>query len=270
MCDLFGSDSDTDFTPITSSTVSSPAYSLSSSLVDGGRRVSTGLSRSGTFPQGAFDQRFPRILSNIDTLRESIRPGFSQLREARLRQVSNARSRGLSDLRDNLRRRRVSGASFANDQIIRAEREFGELAAEQEAKSFLEELGASQQILNLESAQIFEALERELAELNLASGFATNAADLFSRNQMFATQIAISEAQARGEFFGDIAGTILGLGLGVATAPSGSFINPATAAAVAGGAQGGSVPFGGFGGGGSSPIFGGGSLGGQGSFSILR
>ena len=225
-----GGSSSSDFRPITSSSARTPAFSLSSSTGDGS--VSTSLRRLGTPEQQAFSARFPRILSDVDTLRGTIRPGFSDLRKARLAQVANARTAGLGNLRENLARRRVAGSSFANDASIRAEREFGELAAEQEAQSFLEELSANQQLLGFESEQLFNALERELAELGVTANFASSSADLFSRDQMFAANLAAQEAASRGEFFGDILGLALGTGVGLAT---GGPLFPSSAASSIGG-----------------------------------
>ena len=135
------------------------------------------------------------------------------------------RSRGIGSLRENLRRRRVAGSSFANDQIIEAERQFGQAMSESEAASFLEELQANQQILSFESAQIYDALNRELAEAGLATNFGVNMANLFSSNQMFETQLAVSEAQAAGQFVGDILGLGLGLGGQALLSPAGTFRN---------------------------------------------
>lgn len=235
---LFGGGSSFDYTPITSSSVRTPALGISSSLGDDGS-VSSRLRRLGSPEQAAFDQRFPRILSDIDTLRGTIRPGFSDLREARLRQVANARSRGMGDLRENLRRRRVAGSSFANDTLTRAEAEFGQQAADQEALSFLEELNANQQLLAAESTQLFSALERELAEAGLAANFASNAANLFSQNQMFAANLAAQEAAAEGEFFGDLLG--LAIGAGVSLATGNPFAGGAAASAASGAASGGGL-----------------------------
>ncbi|MGI9491273.1 MAG: hypothetical protein ACR2QF_02485, partial [Geminicoccaceae bacterium] len=147
---------------------------------------------------------------------------FSQLRQARLAQVRNARDRSIGNLRDNLRRRRVLGSSFAEDALIRAEREFDEAGAAQEAQSFLEELDATQQLIGFESNQLFNALNRELAELGVVANFATATADLFSRNAQFESQLAAEEAAATGSFFGNIAGLLLGGGTTLATAPPGS------------------------------------------------
>lgn len=222
--DLFGGGGGggSDFKPPTTIQSSSPAFLLTSAFNNSSGEVTTSLSRTGTFPQRAFDERFPRILADIDAARGLFRPGFSQLRQSRLAQVSNARDRAIGNLRENLRRRRVLGSSFAEDAIIRAEREFGQAAAATEAQSFLEELEATQQLIGLESNQLFNALNRELAELGVVANFATSTADLFSRNAQFEAQLAAQEAASRGSFFGNLIGLGAGAGLSLLTAPTDS------------------------------------------------
>lgn len=186
----------------------SPGFNIRSNDIGEGI-FRTRLERAGTFPQRAFDERFPNILSGIDTLRGTLTPGFSQLRDARLQQVENARSRGIGNLRDSLSRRRVLGSSFGGDAQIRAEAEFAQAASQQEAQSFLEELEANTQLINLESEQLFNALNRELAEIGLATNFATQTSDLVSRNAQFERSLAAEEAAGRGQ----LQGNLLGLGV---------------------------------------------------------
>ena len=114
-------------------------------------RDATQLIRRKSPEQLAFNTRFPRILSDLDNLRGSIRPGVSELRQSQLRQVENARSKATGTLRDQLQRRRILGSSFAADAQIRAEREFGELAADVEARSFLVEFDAFSRALTQET-----------------------------------------------------------------------------------------------------------------------
>ena len=162
----------------------------------------------------------------------------------------------------------MAGSSFGNDAIARAEAEFGQQAAEQEAVSFLEELQANQQLLQQESGLLFEALNRELAELGAANQFASSSADLFSRDQMFATQLALQEAQAEGQFWGDIAGLALGVGLGALGAPSSSVLGGLLTGGGGTGASGAIVPS--FTTLGVNSNFGGGTPLGAGNFASLR
>ena len=195
-----------------------PAFRLDSSREDEGG-IFTEFFRSGTAPQAAFDERFPRILSDIDVLRGTLTPGFSDLREARLNQVENARTRAVGNLRDSLARRRVLGSSFGDDQLIRAELEFAQEAANQEALTFLEELDANSRILAFESQQMFAALERELAELGISADFSVRTADLFSRNLQFENELAVEAAAESSSATGSFVGTGLGFvsrGLGIA------------------------------------------------------
>lgn len=184
---------------------STPAYTLSSGF--GNDNVfKTNLRRAGSAAQDAYDQRFTRSLQDLDTLRGSVKPGFSQLREARLRQISNARSRAVGNLRDTFARRRLSGSSFAADTVTRAELESGEAAAGQEAQSFLEELDTNLRLLEFEGAQVGAALQRELEEFNIASGANVQLSQIVSDNIRFNQQLAAQEAQAKGSFLGQLLG----------------------------------------------------------------
>ena len=92
--------------------------------------------------------RFNNLYNELGGLRGSVAPGYSQLREARLNAIEDARSRTVGNLRDSLARRRVSGSSFANDDLARTEAEFGRASSEAEAQSFLEELDANMRLIS--------------------------------------------------------------------------------------------------------------------------
>ena len=211
--------------PLTSSiNTTTPAFSLSGTSTfrqGGSSTVNAELKRLGSLAQTEFDTRFPRILSDIDTLRATIQPGFSLLRSARQKAVDNARTRAVSTLTDNLARRRLQGSTFAESAIARTERDFAELDAEQQAQSFLEELDANQRIIGFESTNLAEGINRELNELKIASGFASTVAETGSQNAQFALELAAEEAEASGSLFG----TILGIGASFLTG------NPTFAAA---------------------------------------
>lgn len=178
-----------DFPLPTGSIAQSPGFNISSGLTDGGN-FQTILRRRGTPVQQAFDVRFPRALQDLDRLRESVRPGFSDLRAARLNQISNARSRAIGNIREGLGRRRVLGSSFGQDVQIRAEREFGELESQVAAETFLQELDATSNLINQETGLVFNAINRELSEIGLATQFNTATSQIFSNNQQFLQQMA--------------------------------------------------------------------------------
>lgn len=215
----------------TSFSTSTPGYSLSAGL-GGGGSFSTSLTRTGSDAQTAFGTRFPRLMGDIDTLRGTLTPGYSALREAASREVSKIRTERIGNLRENLARRRILGSSFGEDALNRAEAEMGDLAARTQVQSFLAELDANMKVLGFEFEQIGAALERELKELGITSNFAANMGQIISGNQQFAQKVAAEEAAGRAKFFG----TLAGLGVAVATG------NPAAGAAASGAISGGGGP----------------------------
>lgn len=188
--------------PSVSISASTPAFRLSGSgsLLD----ISTNLQRLGSVPQQEFDLRFPRILTDLDALRGTITPGFSKLREARLAAVEGARQRDIGTLRGELARRRLQGSSFALDTETRAEREFAEAKAGQEALSFLEELDANRVILESELNVVGTGLQRELNELALVSGFT----DSVRTAAASAAEMAAKASASRGSLIGSLVGTL--------------------------------------------------------------
>lgn len=194
-------------------------------------RDATQLIRRKSPEQLAFNTRFPRILSDLDNLRGSIRPGVSALRSSQLQQVENARSKATGTLRDQLQRRRILGSSFATDAQIRAEREFGELAADVEARSFLTEFDLFSRTLQSEVAQLQIGLDREFKELGIAADVGLQATQILAQNAQFAEQQAFNGLAAIGEGIGNI----LGIGADFAFAGfSGDFAGATGRAATSG------------------------------------
>jgi hypothetical protein len=187
---------------------STPAFNLSSLVDPTTGAVSTSFERRGSAAQLAQAERFPRVLGDIDRLRGLVTPGFSQMREGRLRQVESARSRAIGSLRENLSRRRVLGSSFGEDALARVEAEFGEIKSRQEAQSFLEEMATTTQLIQIETEQINTVLGREFQELGLSANFSLGISDLVSQNARFAQELASKEAAARGAFAGKTLGTL--------------------------------------------------------------
>ena len=206
--DIFSGLSNPEFPLVRNISASTDALGLSS--ISSGANVSTALSKKGSAPQTAFGIRFPRILSDIDKLRGTLTPGFSQVRSSRLAAVDNARDKAIGNLRDNLARRKVRGSSFGFDALSGAEAEFGQARADEEAKVFFEELQANQQLIAQEHGILGEALNRELAELGMTAQFSTTMADIISRGAQFSQQLAAQEAAGKMELLG----TALGAGLG--------------------------------------------------------
>lgn len=176
-------------------------------------------------------------------LREQVAPGVSALRAARLQEIENARQAAISNLRENLARRRVLGSSFAQDALARAELEFGQAKEKTAAESFLQELDLTNQLIGQEYNLSRQAFSTQIGELNLQADIATKltaqATDALTASAQIQSQLAqqqavtsanLSMAQARldaeaqagaGSLFGTLAttplkGTLLGAGFGMA------------------------------------------------------
>lgn len=212
-------------------TTISPGFSVTTT--QGPNGPITSFNRANTPEQQAFDARFPRALGDIDALRASIRPGFSQLRRARLEQVENARRRSIGTLRENLARRRVLGSSFADDAFSRTEREFADAKAAQEAQSFLEELAAGQQLTTQEMSVLAQGLQREFVEAGIAAQQSLQVMDILQRATQFDQVERRLQAQERNKIYGAIYGTGSQLAFGGGGGGFGTSQTPAEASNAA-------------------------------------
>ncbi len=203
----------------------------------------TNLTKRGSDAQTAQAERFPRILGDTDALRETLTPGFSDLREASTRAIGNARNKAIGNLRQTLTQRRVSGSSFGEQALASVERDFAEAEAESQAQSFLAELDANMKVLAFETAQVNDALNRELTELGIATGQTAQLAQLNTQSSQALAQLKAQEASSRGSGIGSLLGTAAGFALG---GPLGGAIGGSLGggASAVGGSQGGFVPSG--------------------------
>lgn len=146
-----------------------------------------------------------RRADELAAVRAKFRPGFGALTSARLSEIENARSRSVGNLRENLARRRLAGSSFASDAIARADREFGQAAAEARATSLLQELDVTTQLIGQEFTARQAEAERAIQELDFQADVATRLlAGVSSALQSGANleaQLAFDAAQGAGAFF---------------------------------------------------------------------
>ena len=170
------------------------------------------LTRRGTEPQLEFARRFPGQLSEIDMLKKQVAPGASLFRTAAMGQLRSQEQAAVGNLREQLARRGLAGASFAQDTEGRVQAEFGQQRAAQEASIAGQELQMTLGILDFERQTITEALNRELTELGQSTGVVTSAAQIAAGNNAIQAQLAIAESQARSQALGSFGGTLLGLG----------------------------------------------------------
>jgi hypothetical protein len=140
-------------------------------------------------------------------LRARISPGFSDLRASRLKEIDDARTAAIGNLRENMARRRVQGSSFGQDALARAELEFGQAREKTAAESMLQELEASNQLIQQEFAARRGQFETGLADLNLqadvATKLASSATSQLGANARLETELNAKEQAAKGKFFGD-------------------------------------------------------------------
>lgn len=163
-----------------------------------------------------------------------VRPGFGRLTEARLQQIENARSRAVGNLRENLARRRVLGSSFGRDALARTESEFAQQSERAAAQGFLQELDATNRLIQQRLNARQNTVQRELDAVNsiinadlglsqaateaetatdklrlslfrdlgeISANLATNTASNLSENARLNAALAADSAAGAGRFF---------------------------------------------------------------------
>lgn len=175
-----------------------------------------------------FDSIFNRGLGDIEGLIEQVRPGFGRLTEARVDSIDRARERQRGNLSQELSKRRVSGSSFGQDQLLSAEAEFAKQEQESRALSFLEELELTSNLQKERNALALQGLETNFNlfsqalsaeraadqtsldelnfQLNLVTGLMGGVQNQLNRN----ANLAVDDVLAKNTFAGNIAGNIFG------------------------------------------------------------
>jgi hypothetical protein len=180
------------------------AGGLTSSLNGGSIGITSSADRQGLV--GGVANSFGNLAGELGLLRSKVAPGISELRANRLGEIENARTRAIGDLRENLQRRRVLGSSFGQDAITRAESEFAGQRERVAAESTLQELEATNTIINQQFNAQRQQFQTGLDELNLqanlAAGLAGKATDTMAANARFEAALAAQEAAGAGKFFG--------------------------------------------------------------------
>lgn len=184
-------------------TTHTPAFRLHSGFTSGGE-LSTALTRLQTPEFLRRVQRQGRVFEDLDTIRESIRPGFGQLSDAVVQSVGAARDRAIGNLRQQLADRRVSGASFALDAEARTRKEFAIAENRARAEAIIGEIALTSQVLDQESGLLQQEIQNELAELGIASGQTNAFLNAVSQANNIDKQLAAQEARGAGQFFGPI------------------------------------------------------------------
>jgi hypothetical protein len=172
---------------------------------------------------GGIASNFGEQAGIVRGMRDKIAPGVSDLRTSRLRQIEDAKTAAIGNLRENLQRRRVLGSSFAADAISRSEATFAREKERVEAESFLQELELTQQNIQQEFELKRAEFQTKLGEFNLQAEIATKltgmASEQLSQASRLEMELAAKSAAGAGKFFGDALQPVFeGLGNWAATA----------------------------------------------------
>lgn len=159
-------------------------------LTGRGGEISSNAARQGLV--GDIAATFPEQAGQIGQLRGLVTPGIGALTQSRLQGLGNRARSAIGNLRDNIARRRISGSSFANDALTRANLEFAQEEDKVRSESFLTELDLNNQLLEQEFNARRGEFETGLNELNFQ-------ADVASKLQSGTSQILAQNAQFRAQ-----------------------------------------------------------------------
>ena len=127
----------------------------------------------------------------LGDLRSQVTPGFGRLTEAGSAAIQSQRRRAVSNLRENLGRRRVLGSSFGADALSRAEAEFGQQEAQFRAQAGLQELEASRVLAQQQFETSIKGAETIINQANFETGLAAQLS-----NNLNSTMAGLAKAEA--------------------------------------------------------------------------
>lgn len=141
---------------------------------------------------------FGQGLGATEELLGQVRPGFGALTEARVSEILNRGSASRSNLRSNLARRRVLGSSFAEDVLGRFDQQLAQDVGQAKAVSFLEELDATNQLINqrLQFNVQNVDLQRDFLSQAFAAERGATQVELDEQNLLLQTGLSLLDKQA--------------------------------------------------------------------------
>lgn len=155
---------------------------------------------------GDVASTFSKQAEIIGNQRNRARLGLSDLRASRLAGLENARQKSVGNLRDNIASRRVSGSSFGQNALTRANLAFQEEGDRIRSESFMQELDLTNKLIEQEFNTRRQGFQTVLDEMNLqaevATQLATRATAEFGANARLKQELAAKSAAGAGEFFG--------------------------------------------------------------------
>jgi hypothetical protein len=141
---------------------------------------------------GSLQSTFGQQASDLAALRGTVAPGLSQFRQAGLSDIATQGQANVSNLRDQLAQRRVLGSSFANSQISQANADIEKQRTDFIAKSYLEELSASNQLIQEQYQASANQFQVGINQMNFEAGLAAQLTQ--SANQV-SGNIAMAQAK---------------------------------------------------------------------------
>lgn len=171
---------------------------------------------------GQLQSTFGQAASAFGALGQTVQPGFSQFRQAGLADLTTQQQASRSNLQDTLARRRIMGSSFANSQLSQQDAEFAAKRDQFIAQSYLQELQASNQLIQEQFQAKTQQFTTGINEMNLQAGIA---ADLSAKATSSMASIAEAQAQLDAQAAagaGSFLGTIGAAGIGAVGRYAGS------------------------------------------------
>jgi hypothetical protein len=110
-----------------------------------------------------------------------LQPGFGQITQARRGAILSAQQKTVGDLQSQLQKRRLGGSSFANDAITNANADTSQQLAQADAQSYLDELSATQNLIQQRSTERSAAIGNILSQSNFESGLGANLLQSFNQ-----------------------------------------------------------------------------------------
>lgn len=174
--------------------------------------VSSNANRKGLFK--SLSDKFSEQSGEYDNLLGLVKPGFGQLTASRVGAIRDAARQSVGNLSDTLSRRRVFGSSFGQDAISRANAEFAKQEADVKARSYLEELDVTTQLIEKKYNSAVSSVQAIIDNLNIEANVGTQIASQATSALSATAQAQGQLASQRNEQGLDVAGSLLGLGLG--------------------------------------------------------
>lgn len=151
----------------------SPAANLNLNFGTPGYGIQLNSSGGAFTRQGETQGVMDALLSGAATdeagynnLLSQIQPGFGRLSSATQQEIENASRAAVGNLREQLARRRVLGASFANDQMAGLKATYDQMKQKAMAESFVQEMEMTKQVISQRTEARNQAISQAFSQLN--------------------------------------------------------------------------------------------------------